>query len=71
MKFTRGVMKPGTSTTAPDSATHPPSRTCRVVRSGAMTNSIPDIAESKCVFAIGSNTFEQHPLIGRKIVQAS
>jgi len=38
--------------------------------SGAMTNSILDIAESKCVFVIGSNTFEQHPLIGRKIVQA-
>ncbi|WP_292491576.1 formate dehydrogenase subunit alpha [Methanoculleus sp. 10] len=38
--------------------------------SGAMTNSILDIAESKCVFVLGSNTFEQHPLIGRKIVQA-
>jgi formate dehydrogenase alpha subunit len=38
--------------------------------SGAMTNSILDIAESKCVFVIGSNTFEQHPLIGRKIMQA-
>ncbi|NLN08729.1 MAG: formate dehydrogenase subunit alpha, partial [Methanoculleus thermophilus] len=38
--------------------------------SGAMTNSINDIAESKCLFIIGSNTFEQHPLIGRKIVQA-
>ncbi len=38
--------------------------------SGAMTNSILDIAESKCVFILGSNTFEQHPLIGRKIVQA-
>jgi len=31
--------------------------------SGAMTNSIGDIAESKCIFIIGSNTFEQHPLI--------
>ncbi len=38
--------------------------------SGAMTNSILDIAEAKCLFALGSNTFEQHPLIGRKIVQA-
>ena len=34
--------------------------------SGAMTNSISDIADSKCVFIIGSNTFEQHPLIGRR-----
>lgn len=38
--------------------------------SGAMTNSIDDIAESKCIFIIGSNTFEQHPLIGRKIMAA-
>jgi formate dehydrogenase major subunit len=38
--------------------------------SGAMTNSIGDIAQSKCVFIIGSNTFEQHPLIGRRVMQA-
>ncbi|WP_346434820.1 formate dehydrogenase subunit alpha, partial [uncultured Methanoculleus sp.] len=38
--------------------------------SGAMTNSILDIAEARCLFVLGSNTFEQHPLIGRKIVQA-
>jgi len=38
--------------------------------SGAMTNSIGDIAVSKCVFVLGSNTFEQHPLIGRRIMQA-
>ena len=38
--------------------------------SGAMTNSIKDIAEAKCVFVIGSNTLEQHPLIGRRIINA-
>jgi len=38
--------------------------------SGAMTNTILDIAESDCVFVIGSNTMEQHPLIGRKIIEA-
>jgi formate dehydrogenase alpha subunit len=38
--------------------------------SGAMTNSIGDIAESKCIFILGSNTFEQHPLIGRRVMQA-
>ena len=38
--------------------------------SGAMTNSILDIAESTCLFLLGSNTFEQHPLIGRKVMQA-
>jgi formate dehydrogenase alpha subunit len=35
--------------------------------SGAMTNSIPDIAEADCLFIIGSNTPEQHPLIARRI----
>jgi len=30
--------------------------------SGAMTQSIADIAESKCLLVIGTNTFEQHPL---------
>jgi len=39
--------------------------------SGAMTNSIRDIAEqSKCIFIIGSNTTEQHPVIGIKIRRA-
>jgi formate dehydrogenase alpha subunit len=38
--------------------------------SGAMTNSIGDIAQAKCVFILGSNTFEQHPLIGRRVMQA-
>lgn len=38
--------------------------------SGAMTNNIGDIVESKCVFVLGSNTFEQHPLIGRSIIRA-
>jgi formate dehydrogenase alpha subunit len=36
-----------------------------------MTNSIQDIAqESQCIFIIGSNTTEQHPVIGTKIRQA-
>jgi formate dehydrogenase major subunit len=38
--------------------------------SGAMTNSIKDIEESKCIFIIGSNTFEDHPLIARRVVKA-
>jgi formate dehydrogenase alpha subunit len=38
--------------------------------SGAMTNNIDDIAQSKCIFVLGSNTFEQHPLIGRSIMRA-
>jgi len=38
--------------------------------SGAMPNSIADIGESKCIFVLGSNTFENHPLIGRQIMLA-
>ncbi len=38
--------------------------------SGAMTNSIEDIEDANCIFIIGSNTFEQHPLIARRIVKA-
>ena len=36
-----------------------------------MTNSIRDIVEeSGCIFIIGSNTTEQHPVIGTKIRRA-
>jgi len=38
--------------------------------SGAMTNNIKDIAESDCIFIIGSNPIEQHPLIARRLIQA-
>ncbi len=71
MKFARGVLK----TTHIDHC----ARLCHASTvaglaaafgSGAMTNSIGDIAESKCCFVLGSNTFEQHPLIGRKLMQA-
>lgn len=41
-----------------------------VFGSGAMTNSILDLQESNCLFVIGSNTFEQHPLIGRRLMLA-
>jgi len=41
-----------------------------VFGSGAMTNTIRDIVDSKCVFVIGSNTYEQHPLIARSIARA-
>ncbi len=39
--------------------------------SGAMTNSIEDIAnQAQAIFVIGSNTTEQHPVIGMRIRQA-
>jgi len=38
--------------------------------SGAMTNSLSCFDETELVFVIGSNTTEQHPLIGSRILQA-
>jgi formate dehydrogenase alpha subunit len=38
--------------------------------SGAMTNSISDIGEASCIFAIGTNTTETHPIIGWEIRKA-
>lgn len=38
--------------------------------SGAMTNSINEIADAKVLFVIGSNTTEQHPMIGMHMLEA-
>jgi len=38
--------------------------------SGAMTNSIPEVAEADCILVTGSNTIEQHPLIGSRVLRA-
>lgn len=38
--------------------------------SGAMTNSLSCFDETELIFVIGSNTTEQHPLIGSRILQA-
>lgn len=38
--------------------------------SGAMTNSINELENSEVIFVIGSNTTEQHPLIGMRIIDA-
>ncbi|MEE9365573.1 MAG: formate dehydrogenase subunit alpha, partial [Dehalococcoidales bacterium] len=39
--------------------------------SGAMTNSISDIAEAGCILAIGTNTTETHPVIGWEVRKAA
>jgi len=39
--------------------------------SGAMTNSISDIADAACILAIGTNTTEAHPVIGFDIKKAT
>ncbi|MDD5082561.1 MAG: formate dehydrogenase subunit alpha, partial [Dehalococcoidales bacterium] len=38
--------------------------------SGAMTNSIGEVGNAEVIFVIGSNTTEQHPLIGDQIMKA-
>lgn len=38
--------------------------------SGAMTNSINELLEAKAILVTGSNTTEQHPIIGGKIMRA-
>lgn len=38
--------------------------------SGAMTNSMEDITDAKCIFSIGSNTTESHPVIGFNVKKA-
>lgn len=37
---------------------------------GAMTNSISEIIDAKVIFVIGSNTTEQHPMIGMHMLDA-
>ena len=38
--------------------------------SGAMTNSIPEIEDSECIFIIGSNTTVAHPLVAYRVYRA-
>ncbi len=38
--------------------------------SGAMTNSIGEIEHTKCIFIIGSNTSEAHPVISLRVMDA-
>jgi len=38
--------------------------------SGAMTNSIPELEDADCILVTGSNTTENHPLIGARILRA-
>ncbi len=39
--------------------------------SGAMTNSIAEIADSKCIIAVGTSTTEAHPIIGYQVKKAA
>jgi formate dehydrogenase alpha subunit len=39
--------------------------------SGAMTNSIQEIGDAACILAIGTNTTEDHPVIGLEVIRAT
>jgi len=39
--------------------------------SGAMTNSVDEIGNAKCIFAIGTNTTEAHPIIALQVKRAA
>ncbi|MFQ5867625.1 MAG: formate dehydrogenase subunit alpha [bacterium] len=38
--------------------------------SGAMTNSIPDIKQADCIFIVGSNFAENHPVVSKWVLEA-
>jgi formate dehydrogenase (NADP+) alpha subunit len=40
------------------------------IGTGAMTNSIGEIEDAKCILAIGTNTTSAHPIIGMQVVKA-
>jgi formate dehydrogenase major subunit len=42
----------------------------RTIGSGAMTNSIADVAQADCLLVIGSDTTESHPIIGARLLEA-
>jgi len=39
--------------------------------SGSMTNSISEIGEAACIFAIGTNTTDAHPVIALEVIKAA
>ena len=41
-----------------------------VLGTGAMTNNLPDLENSKCIFAIGTNFTEAHPVVSRWVQRA-
>jgi formate dehydrogenase major subunit len=42
----------------------------RTIGSGAMTNSIADIAQADCLLVVGADTTESHPIIGARLLEA-
>jgi formate dehydrogenase major subunit len=71
-KFTRAVM--GTNTIDHCARLcHAPSVAglAQSLGSGAMTNSIAEIKDTKCLFVIGANTTSAHPVIGYEILSAA
>lgn len=42
----------------------------KVFGSGTMTNPIPDLINSRCIFILGSNFAENHPIVSRWVLEA-
>jgi len=42
----------------------------KALGSGTMTNPIPDLANSRCIFILGSNFAENHPIVSRWVLEA-
>jgi len=70
-KFTRAVMVTNNIDQC-DRLCHTPSVAglAQSFGSGAMTNSISEIEDADCIFAIGTNTTASHPVIGLKVKRA-
>ena len=71
-KFTRAVMGTNNVDNCARSC-HAPSVAglSQTLGSGAMSNSVDEIADSKCLFIIGTNPTESYPVIGMRIVEAA
>jgi len=70
-KFSRAVMR-SNSVDHCARLCHAPTVTAlaQTLGSGAMTGSIDDVERASCLFVIGSNTTETHPVIGTRIRRA-
>ncbi len=42
----------------------------KALGSGTMTNPIPDLVNSRCIFILGSNFAENHPIVSRWVLEA-
>jgi formate dehydrogenase major subunit len=68
-KFARAVLNTNNVDCCAASATALPLRVCRK-HNGAMSNSINDIENSKCLLVFGYNCADSHPIVARRVLKA-